>query len=62
MEHEEALDGLPETYAVVLRLREAGLDDAAIAARLHLEPKSIAALLHIAAAKLAALAGDDAAA
>lgn len=60
MKRDEVLDYLPETYAVVLRLREAGLDDAAIAARLGLEPEAVRPLLQIAAAKLAALAGGEA--
>ena len=44
----------------MLRLREAGLDDAELAARLELEPEAVGPLLQIAVAKLAALAGGDA--
>jgi hypothetical protein len=60
MNREDALDTLPETYAVVLRLAEAGLDDRAIAARLELEPEGVGPQHQIAAAKIAALAEGNA--
>jgi hypothetical protein len=46
---------LPETYATALRLRARGLDDAAIATALELEPEAIPALLQLAQAKLETL-------
>ena len=46
---------LPETYALALRLRAEGLDDAAMARVLQIEPESVAPLLTLANAKLAAL-------
>ena len=52
------LDGLPETYALALRLRDEGLDEAAIGRVLDIEPESVPPLLVLAQAKLAALAGD----
>jgi hypothetical protein len=35
------LDGLPETYALALRLRDEGLDEAAIGRVLDIEPESV---------------------
>jgi DNA-directed RNA polymerase specialized sigma24 family protein len=58
MQPEYALDALPEIYAAALRLHAAGLDDAAIATRLDLEPAAIGPLLGIGAAKLRALLAD----
>jgi hypothetical protein len=52
------LDALPETYALALRLRDEGLDEAAIGRVLDIEPESVAPLLVLAQSKLAALAGD----
>ncbi len=52
------LDGLPETYALALRLRAEGLDEAAIGRVLDIEPESVAPLLDLAQSKLASLAGD----
>jgi hypothetical protein len=49
------LDRLPETYALALRLADAGLDEAAIARALELEPAAAAPLLTLARTKLAAL-------
>lgn len=53
------LDGLPETYALALRLRDEGLDEAAIGRVLDIETESVAPLLVLAQSKLAALAGDQ---
>ena len=50
------LDSLPETYALALRLRDEGLDEAAIGRVLDIEPESVAPLLDLARSKLAALA------
>jgi DNA-directed RNA polymerase specialized sigma24 family protein len=52
------LDGLPETYALALRLRAEGLDEAAIGRVLDIELESVAPLLDLARSKLAGLAGD----
>jgi hypothetical protein len=46
---------LPETYAAVLRLREQGLDEPAIAAALSVDAEAVGPLLQVADAKLAAL-------
>jgi hypothetical protein len=54
------LDGLPEVYALALRLRAEALDDAAIGRVLDIEPESVAPLLDLAASKLAGLAGHPA--
>jgi DNA-directed RNA polymerase specialized sigma24 family protein len=56
MDRDRALAALPATYANALRLREAGLDDEAIAARLDIQLEAVGPLLEIAAAKLAAAA------
>jgi DNA-directed RNA polymerase specialized sigma24 family protein len=47
-----ALDELPESYAVALRLRDAGHHDAAIAIALGIELESVEPLLRLANAKL----------
>jgi hypothetical protein len=49
------MTALPETYALALRLRAEGLDDAAMARVLQIEPESVAPLLTLAEAKLATL-------
>lgn len=56
------LAGLPETYALALRLREEGLDAAAIGRALDIEAESVDPLLELAESKLAALAGPTGAA
>jgi DNA-directed RNA polymerase specialized sigma24 family protein len=57
MDRDAALAKLPEAYATALRLREAGLSDEAIAARLEIAPEAADALLRVADAKLAAIFG-----
>jgi DNA-directed RNA polymerase specialized sigma24 family protein len=52
----ERLRALPETYALALRLRAEGLDDATIARVLDIEVESVAPLLALARSKLANLA------
>ena len=52
MDRGTAIDRLPETYAIALRLREQGCDNEAIAARLSLPPEAVGPLLRLAAAKL----------
>jgi DNA-binding NarL/FixJ family response regulator len=54
-----ALERLPATYAEVLRLREDGEADEAIAAQLGIEPEAVEPLVRVAAAKLAALTHPD---
>jgi DNA-directed RNA polymerase specialized sigma24 family protein len=49
------LERLPATYAEVMRLREHGETDEAIAARLGIEPEAVEPLVRIGEAKLAAL-------
>ena len=50
------LEGLPETYALALRLRSEGLDDEAISLVLGIETESVGPLLELAESKLAGLA------
>jgi hypothetical protein len=52
MDDREALTRLPRPYALALRLRAAGVDDALIADCVGVEPESLPALLEIATAKL----------
>jgi hypothetical protein len=56
---EETLARLPAAYAAVLRLTSRGLDHAAIAARLRVEPEAVAPLIQVANAKLRALRTDQ---
>ena len=57
MDATTALPALPDRYAYALRMRDEGLDDAAIARILVLDPVSIRPFLAIAEAKVAELAG-----
>jgi len=60
MDRGTAIDRLPETYAIALRLCEQGCDNEAIAARLSLPPEAVGPLLRLAAAKLETiLAAED---
>jgi DNA-directed RNA polymerase specialized sigma24 family protein len=52
------LDGLPETYALALRLRDEGLDEAAISRVLEIERESVGPLLDLARSKLATLRAE----
>jgi hypothetical protein len=52
MDDPEVLARLPRPYALALRLREAGVDDALIAECVGVEPEALPTLLEIAAAKL----------
>jgi DNA-directed RNA polymerase specialized sigma24 family protein len=56
---EAALDELPESYAVALRLRDAGHDNNAIATGLGIEPESVEPLLRLANAKLELLMREN---
>jgi DNA-directed RNA polymerase specialized sigma24 family protein len=53
----DGLEALPEAYAMALRLRAEGLDDAAIGRVLGIEDESVGPLLTLAQAKLAKLEG-----
>lgn len=55
----EALRGLPEAYALGLRLRDAGTPAGVIADRLGIEPESLGPLLALAEAKLATILGTS---
>ncbi len=59
MDRDEAISRLPEGYAVALRLHEAGVTDAQLAAGFDIEPQSVPNVLKIAQAKLAELAPED---
>jgi DNA-directed RNA polymerase specialized sigma24 family protein len=53
----EALQRLPEPYALGLRLRDAGTPEEVIADRLGVEPEALGPLLALAEAKLSAILG-----
>ncbi len=55
MDRDAAVAALPEVYAELLRLREAGTDRARIAALLEVEVEALDLLLRVAEAKLALL-------
>jgi DNA-directed RNA polymerase specialized sigma24 family protein len=59
MDREAAYQQLPEAYAVALHLREAGLDDRAIALTLGLPPEAIDSVLVLATAKLKSLLSHE---
>jgi hypothetical protein len=54
-----SLARLPLPYAVALRLRDAGIDDAVIAECVGVDLDALPTLMLIAEAKLAAAQGDD---
>jgi DNA-directed RNA polymerase specialized sigma24 family protein len=58
VDREQALAQLPETYAVALRLLDAGHEAADIADHLGLPPESMRSLLQVAEAKLARLSRE----
>lgn len=58
MNRDDALTRLPEMYALVLRMRDQGFDDATIAAQLEIPVQAARPLLSIAEAKLAQLLAD----
>lgn len=58
MDTDPGYDELPELYALGLRLRRSGLDAAAIAGRLGIEPAAVPSLLRLAEAKLARALSD----
>ena len=51
----EALQALPDTYAIALRLRDEVVDDHAVARVLDVEPEAVGPLLSLAESKLAGL-------
>jgi hypothetical protein len=51
----EAIQALPSTYAIALRLRDEGVEPDALARVLDVEPKAVGPLLTVAEAKLAGL-------
>jgi len=55
MDRAEALQALPSTYAMALRLRDEGVEPAAVARVLDVEPEAVGPLLTLAAAQLAGL-------
>jgi DNA-directed RNA polymerase specialized sigma24 family protein len=50
-----ALKALPPSYAIALRLRDEGVEPAAVARVLDVEPEAVGPLLTLAEAKLAGL-------
>lgn len=61
MDRPQAIERLPEAYAVALLLTDAGFDEPAVARVLHVEVEAVPPLLDLARAKLASLLddGDD---
>ena len=55
MDRSEALQALPATYAIALRLRDEGVELGAVARVLDVEPEAVGPLLTLAEAKLAGL-------
>ena len=55
MERAEAIERLPQTYGVLLRGLDRGLDHGTLAALVAVEPDDIPSLLDVAHAKLARL-------
>lgn len=55
----EVLRGLPEAYALGLRLRDAGVPADEIADRLGVEPEALAPFLEIAEGKLEAILNEE---
>jgi DNA-directed RNA polymerase specialized sigma24 family protein len=51
----EALQALPPRYAIALRLRDEGVEPAAVARVLDIEPEAVGPMLTLAEAKLAGL-------
>ena len=52
MKRDDAIDELPSTYAVALRLHEAGASDEVIAVGLGTDPESVPTILELAHRKL----------
>ena len=55
MDRRTALGKLPPFYAEVIRLRDEGLDDAAVAAALEVDVSAVANVIKLAEAKLSRL-------
>jgi DNA-directed RNA polymerase specialized sigma24 family protein len=55
VDRSEALQALPETYAIALRLRDEGVELDAVARVLDVEPEAVGPLLTLAETKLAGL-------
>jgi hypothetical protein len=56
----EALQALPDTYAIALRLRDEGVEPDAVARVLDVEPEAVGPMLELAEAKLAGLIDQNA--
>ncbi len=59
MDRTDAIARLPESYALALRLHDAGVTHAQIAAGFGIEPQSVPSMLRIAETKLAELAEEE---
>lgn len=55
MDRAEALQALPDAYAIALRLRDEGVEPDAVARVLDVEPEAVGPLLRLAEAKVAGL-------
>ena len=55
MDRSQALEALPNAYAIALRLRDEGVEPDAMARVLDVEPEAIGPLVTLAEAKLAGL-------
>lgn len=59
MDADPKLARLPDSYALALRLRDAGADDVHIAESVGVEPAAVGPLLLLASAKLRTLTGEE---
>jgi hypothetical protein len=55
VDRSQALEALPNTYAIALRLRDEGVEPDAMARALNVEPEAVGPLVTLAEAKLAGL-------
>jgi DNA-directed RNA polymerase specialized sigma24 family protein len=55
VDRSQALDALPNAYAIALRLRDEGVEPDAMARALNVEPEAVGPLVTLAEAKLAGL-------
>jgi hypothetical protein len=55
VDRSQALEALPNTYAIALRLRDEGVEPDAMARVLNVEPEAVGPLVTLAEAKLAGL-------
>ncbi len=59
VKRDDAIDELPSTYAVALRLHEAGASNRVVAVALGTEPETVPTILELARRKLTLLVSGD---